>query len=78
MWYNLLIKSISTSNHMFARGIWDNLLNCIFENFEIVPVKLGQFINFKNHEGDLSQKLPEPNMWLLVKHTKPIKTLYWN
>ena len=26
---------------------------------------------FKNHDGDLSQKSPELNMWLLVNHTKP-------
>ena len=23
-------------------------------------------------------KSPEPNMWLLVNHTKPTNTLYWN
>ena len=28
--------------------------------------------------GDLSQKLSEPNMWLLGNHTKPTNTLYWN
>ena len=26
----------------------------------------------------LSQKLSEPNIWLLVNHTKPADTLYWN
>ena len=57
--------AISTSNHMFGRAIWDKLPVCIFENF------------FKNHEGDLSQKWPEPNMWLLVNHTKPTNTLHW-
>ena len=30
---------------------------------------------FKNHEGNLSQKLSEPNMWLLVNHTKLTSTL---
>ena len=30
----------------------------------------------KNHEGDLSKKLHEPNMWLLVNHTKPTNTFY--
>ena len=29
---------------------------------------------FKNHEGDLSQKSPEPDVWLLFNHTKS-KTL---
>ena len=31
--YNLLAKSISTSNHMFERVIWDKLPKCIFEKF---------------------------------------------
>ena len=35
----------------------------------------GNFKFFKNHEGDLSQKSPEP-MWLLVNHTKATNTLY--
>ena len=59
---------------MFGRAIWDKMPECIFENFEIARVKRGQFRN----DGDLSQKLPEPNMWLLVNHTKPTNTLYWN
>ena len=33
--YNLLIKSISTSNYIFRRAIWDKLRKYIFENFEI-------------------------------------------
>ena len=28
------MKSISTSNHLFGRAIWDKLPECIFENFE--------------------------------------------
>ena len=28
-------------------------------------------------EGDLPQKSPESNMWLLVNHTKTTNTLYW-
>ena len=38
---------ISISNHMFGRAIWDKLLECIFENFEITRVKRGQFQNFQ-------------------------------
>ena len=38
----------------------------------------GNFKIFKYHECDLSQKLPEPNMWLLVNYTKPTNILYWN
>ena len=55
----------STSNHMFNRAIWDKLPECISKIF-------------KNHEGDLTQTSPEPNMWLLVNHTKPRNTSYWN
>ena len=47
MWYNFLAKSISTSNHMFGRAIWDKLPKCIFENSEIALVKRGQFQNFQ-------------------------------
>ena len=31
----------------------------------------------KNHDVDSSPKLPEPNMWLVVNHTKSTNTLYW-
>ena len=55
----------STSNHMFNRAIWDKLPECIPKIF-------------KNHESDLTQTSPEPNMWLLVNHTKPRNTSYWN
>ena len=41
----------STSNHMFGREIWDKLLECIFENFEIAQVKRGQFQNFQKSRG---------------------------
>ena len=47
---------------MFGRAIWNKLPKCIFENFEIARVQRGQFQNFKNYEGDLFQKLHEPNM----------------
>ena len=47
MWYNLLAKSICTSNHMFGRVILDKLPKYIFENFEIAWVKRGQFQNFQ-------------------------------
>ena len=50
----------------------------IFENFETARVKQDNFKIFKNHEGDLSQKLLEPNMRLLLNHIKPTNTLRWN
>ena len=57
------IWKISVSNHTFRKAIWDKLPICIFENFEIALVKREQFQNLqKNHDGDLSQKSPEPNM----------------
>ena len=57
MWYNLLVKSISTSNLMFGRAIWDKLPKCMFENFEIARVKQGQFQNFQKSWGWFIQKL---------------------
>ena len=48
---------ISSSDHMFARAIWDKLPEYIFENFEIARLNEGNFKLFKNHEGDLSQKI---------------------
>ena len=50
---------------MFGRVIWDKLPE---SNFKI----------FQNHDGDLSPKSAKPKMWLLVNHTKPANTLYWN
>ena len=43
--------SISTSNYMFGRVIWDKLPKCIFENFEIARVKQEQFENFQKSRG---------------------------
>ena len=60
---------------MFGRAIWDKLPERIFENLEIVRVRRGQFQNFQNREGCLSQNYPEPNIWLLVNHTKNQLTL---
>ena len=34
-------------------------------------LKIYQFQNFQDFKGDLSKKLPEPSMWLLVNNTKP-------
>ena len=45
------LECISTSNHMFGRAICDKLPECSFENFEIVPVKRGQFQNFQKLQG---------------------------
>ena len=69
---------ICTSNHMFGKMIWGKLPECIYESFEIVRVERGQFQNFQKSRGWLIPKSPEPNMWLLVNHTEPRNTLYWN
>ena len=54
------------------------IITCLGEWSGINSFYLGNFKIFKNHEGDLSQKSAEPNMWLLVNHTKTKSTLYWN
>ena len=62
---------------MFRRAIWDKLP-------ELKKIKIlkfpeqnkGNFKILKNHEGNLSQKSPEPIMRLLVSHTKTTNTLY--
>ena len=59
-------------------GFGVNCPSVFLKIFKIVLVKLSDFKIFKNLEGDLSQKLPEPNICLLVNHTKPTNTLYGN
>ena len=51
MWYDLLAKSIGTSNHMFGRTICDKLPKRIVENSEIAWVKQGQFQNLQKSQG---------------------------
>ena len=43
MRFSLMTVIISASNHMFGRAVWDELPECIFENFKIARVKRGQF-----------------------------------
>ena len=57
VWYTLVAKSISTSNHMFERAIWDKLPKCIVENFEIAWGKQGQFQDFPKSWGWLIPKI---------------------
>ena len=64
---------------MFGRAIWDKLPECIFENAGVKR----NFKIFKNHEGNLSQKSPEPNMWFTGQshHTNKhfvLKLKYFN
>ena len=47
----LQLNSISTSNHIFGRMIWDKLPECIFKNFENARVKGEQFQNFQKSRG---------------------------
>ena len=54
-------------------------INCpseILRILKLLEYNEGNFKIFKTREGDLSQILPEPNMCLLVNHTKPTDTLY--
>ena len=65
---------------MFGGVIWDKLLKCIFENFEIPQIKLQKKRRkknkiFKNHDSDILQKSLEPNMLFLVNQIKPRKSL---
>ena len=59
MWYDLLAKSISTSNHMFGRTIYDKLPKCIVENSEIARVKQDQFQNFQKSQGWFFSKIAQ-------------------
>ena len=43
---------------------------------KILRLSESNFKISKNHKGNLSKKLHEPNMWLLVNHTKPTNTFY--
>ena len=73
--YNLVAKSISTSNHMFGRVIWDKLPKCIFLNIlKLLKENKGNFKFFRNYEGDLSRKLPEPNVITSNQKTLCIET----
>ena len=36
---------------MFGREIWEELPECIFENFKIARVKREQFQNFQKYQG---------------------------
>ena len=49
------VINISISNHMFGRAIWDKLSECIFGNFEISLVLLGQ--NFQKSRGSFIPKI---------------------
>ena len=46
-----VLDTISTSNHMLGRAISDELLECIFKNFEIARVKREQFQIFQKSRG---------------------------
>lgn len=53
---------ISTSIHMVGRTIWDKLPGCIFKDFDMLDLNEGNLKIFKIHVGDLSPKLPKPNV----------------
>ena len=56
-------------------------MNCLGVFLKILKFLEWNKDNFKilrDRKGELSQKWPEPNMWLLVNHTKPTITVYWS
>ena len=57
VWHNFLAKSVSTSNHIIGRSIWDKLPKCIVENSEIAWVKEEQFQNFQKSRGRFIPKI---------------------
>ena len=60
---------------MFRRAIWDKLPESILKILKLPQKNEGNFKIFKNHEGDLSENSPEPNMRQLVNHTKSTNTV---
>ena len=46
-----IIVTVSTSNHMLGRAIWDKLPECVFENLEIARLKRVQFQIFQKSRG---------------------------
>lgn len=47
---------------MVGRAIWDKLPGCIFKDFDMLDLNEGNLKIFKIHVGDLSPKLPKPNV----------------
>ena len=77
MWYKWLVELVLVITCLEGQfGI--NCPSAFLKILKLLELDKGNFKIFKNHEGDLSQKLPEPNICLLVNHTKPTSTLYWN
>ena len=66
---------VCASKHVFRRAIWDKLPESILKILKLPQKNEGNFKIFKNHEGDLSEKSPEPNMRQLVNHTKSTNTV---
>ena len=59
---NIGCPIISTSNHMFDMAIRDKFPSALLKILKLPEYNEDNFKVFKNHEGDLFQKLPEPNM----------------
>ena len=63
---------------MFGRAIGMNCLSAFLKILKLPKWNKGNFKILKNNNGDLSQKSPKPNMFLLINHTNPKNSLYWN
>ena len=59
---------------MFVRAIWNKLLDCIFESFEIARVKQGQFEDFQKSQGWFSPKITRTKHVITINHRKTINT----
>ena len=81
IWGSILGKKGSLFFNVLVTTCLGRRLRINFPSSFLKMLKLSEksesnFKIFKNHEGDLSQKLRKPNMWLLVNHTKPTNTFY--
>ena len=81
IWGSIRGKKDSLFFNVLVTTCFGGRLGINFPSSSLKMLKLSEksksnFKIFKNHEGDLSQKLRKPNMWLLVNHTKPTNTFY--
>ena len=80
-WFLTINHSLFYCNNSVSFGsIFMLEFTCVGVRFGInyLSACLNNFKIFENHEGDLSKYLSEPNIWLLVNHTKSTNTFYWD
>ena len=77
-WLFLVLRKLVLVITYFRGGFGKNCPSAFLKILQLPEYNEGNLKTFKNHESDLFQKLPESNMWLLINHTKPTNTSYWN